>query len=440
MAKRHSARAGNLQAIFVRLEELVLANSGEDEFEEIFKLIVAKLWDEWSGKAQRFQAGASLEETKSNVSSLLAEASHAWPGIVELDAQFRLTSSHLQICVEALAPHTLGGIGFDVIDGFFEFLVSRGAKGNKGQYFTPRYVIEFCVRMMQPQPHETMIDPACGSGGFLFHTLDYVKRQQAFSSASLLDYCSHSLWGFDVDARAVRVAKALMILAGDGKSNIVHLNSLLKSQAESLLSEEQIPSLTIEDVCRSRRRGHKGFDLVLTNPPFAGEVREESVLSTYALGQSKSRVERDVLFTERCLDLLKPGGRMAIVLPHNKLSATSMGELRRWLISKAQILAVVGLGRHTFLPHTHQKTGVLFLRKLNKGEKPSFQHNIFFAISDEDGKNSKGELIYKENDVGEAAVWERVRHDLGEIEEAFHDFCAQEAISLGGSINGRLDN
>ncbi|BCM89419.1 putative type I restriction enzymeP M protein [Abditibacteriota bacterium] len=449
MAKRHSARAGTLQAIFIRLEELVLANSGEDEFEEIFKLIVAKLWDEMNEATARFNALGSPEEIAARISLLLSGAASTWPGILEAGTESRLTPSHLKICVEALAPYSLHGAGFEVMDAFFEFLVSRGSKGNKGQYFTPRYVIEFCVRMMQPSMNELVVDPACGSGGFLVHTLDYVRRENMPSNKKLQNYCNDFLWGFDVDARAIRVAKALMILAGDGRSNIVHLNSLLKPVAQTALFDtsqtdgKNSRSITIEDVCRTRRRAHKGFDVVLTNPPFAGEVREESVLSSYDLGRSKVRVERDVLFIERCLDLLRPGGRMAIVLPHNKLSATSTGDLRRWLLTKAQILAVVGLGRHTFLPHTHQKAGVLFLRRLAKGEKPVSDYKIFFGVSDKDGKNSRGELSFKDDeqiaDENHLSIWDRVDHDLTEIESAFHKFCNQEKVILGDS-NGRMDN
>ena len=140
---------------------------------------------------------------------------------------------------------------------------------------------------------------------------------------------------------------------------------------------------------RTRMRRHKGFDLILTNPPFAGEVREPQVLEGYATSRGRPRIERDVLFVERCTELLRPGGRLAIVLPHNKFAGSSFAYLREWLIRRARILAVVGLGRNTFLPHTHQKASVLFVQRRRQGEENAPDEKTFFAISERDGKNSK---------------------------------------------------
>jgi type I restriction enzyme M protein len=286
------------------------------------------------------------------------------------------------------------------MDSFFEFMVAKAAKGSKGQYFTPRHVIELCVRMLKPKLDETVLDPACGSAGFLVHTLNYVRPKDTKA------YCKSKLWGFDMDARATRVAKALMLLAGDESANIIRLNSLLQPSMTGLFSEEE-SVLTIEDVCRSRMRKHKGFDVILTNPPFAGEVRERQLLEGYTVAAKKSRIERDVLFVERCVQLLRPGGRLGIVLPHNKFAAESFAYLRDFLFRKARILGVVGLGRNTFLPHTHQKASVLLLRKNNEGEKPDPDYNIFFSISERDGE-----------------------HDLDEIEQAFAEFCGVEQVGV----------
>jgi len=306
------------------------------------------------------------------------------------------------------------------MDGFFEFMVAKTAKGSKGQYFTPRHVIELCVRMLKPKPGETILDPACGSGGFLVHTLNYVRPTDPAK------YCESKLWGFDMDARAIRVAKALMLLAGDCSTNIIRLNSLLQPSMGNLFSEEE-SALTIEDVCRSRMRKHKGFDVILTNPPFAGEVRERQLLDGYAVAATKPRIERDVLFVERCIQLLRPGGRLGIVLPHNKFASDGFQYLRSFLFQKARILGVVGLGRNTFLPHTHQKASVLFLRKNEDGEKPSRDYNIFFSISERDGKNSKGQFVTKQES---GALWDRIDHDLNEIDQGFAEFCAAEKVEV----------
>lgn len=423
MAKRHGNQIGDLESLFLRLEELVLANSGEDEFEEVFKLLIAKLWDERSSGGE-FRVHCDERDTAKAITGLLRQAEKEWPGIVD-DAVPKLTPEHLSVCVDALQKHAISNVGLEVMDGFFEFMVSKAAKGAKGQYFTPRHVVELCVRMLKPKPDEMILDPACGSGGFLIHAMNFVRSELSLNE--LKEYCASKLWGFDLDARAIRVAKALMVLAGNGRANIIRLNSLLQPSMIGLFGDDE-SVLTIEDVCRSRLRRHKGFDLILTNPPFAGEVREKQLLEGYAVAARKPRVERDVLFIERCVQLLRPGGRMAIVLPHNKFAADAFGYLREWLLRRARILAVVGLGRNTFLPHTHQKASVLFLQKNAEGNRLEDDYNIFFSISERDGKNSKGQFVIAD-DAGQT-VWDRVDHDLSEIEVEFSGFCEKEGLKV----------
>lgn len=427
MAKRHASNPRDLQSLFVRLEELVLANSGEDDFEETFKILVAKMWDERSGKARRFQIQSSDAATARAISELLVEAGKAWPGVLGHEHESNLTPEHLSVCVEALASHDLAGAGLEALDNLFEFLVAKQAKGSKGQYFTPRHVIDFCVRALRPRSDESVLDLASGSGGFLFHALDFVRRTEGLSPKEVQAYCESKLWGFDIDGRAVRVAKALMVMAGDGQSNIIRLNSLLKPGMGGLFAIgagaicDDGPSMTIEDVCRARLRHHKGFDIILTNPPFAGEVRERAFLDGYTASSGKSRIERDVLFLERCVELLKPGGRMAIVLPHNKLAASAWADVRNWVIDRARVLAVVGLGRHTFLPHTHQKAGVLFLQKRREEQSRKADEEVFFAVSEKDGKDSKGQWDVRPDAASTGALWDRVNHDLGAVLKSFKE-------------------
>ena len=421
MAKRHMNQVGDLESMFLRLEELVLANSGEDEFEEVFKLLIAKLWDERTN-ARQFRVHETEAGTAKAISSLLRQAAKAWSGIIE-EPSPRLTPEHLAVCVEALAKHTISDASLEVMDGFFEFMVAKGSKGSKGQYFTPRHVVELCVRMLKPKASETMLDPACGSGGFLVHALNFVRS--GLSPDQTAEFCRTNLWGFDIDERAVRVAKALMILAGDGSANIIRLNSLLQPSMAGLFADDE-SVLTIEDVCRARMRKHKGFDIILTNPPFAGEVRERQVLDAYALSANKLRIERDALFVERCVQLLRPGGRMAIVLPHNKFASESFAFLREWIIRKARVLAVVGLGRNTFLPHTHQKASVLFLQKNDDITNLDKDYKVFFAISERDGKNSKGQFVLRNG--GNGVIWDRVDHDFSDVASSFDRFCQKEHL------------
>lgn len=403
------------------MEELVLASSGEDEFDEVFKLVIARLRDELSESPGRFAAHGTATETFSRVCALLADADRCW-NMLEGDVTPRLSPDHLQVCVSALEGHRIAGTGLEVMDSFFEFLVGRAAKGAKGQYFTPRHVIDLCVEMLQPAIHETVLDPCCGSGGFLIHALERVRRESPLASPdALTDYCSAKLWGFDIDSRAVRVAKALTIVATGGSGNFRRLNSLVNDAS----SGEGAQARTIEEAYGT----NNGFDVILTNPPFAGEVRERALLDSYDLSRDQDAVERDSLFVERCVGLLRPGGRMAIVLPDNKFAGESHAPLRRWLMNQARILAVVGLGRNTFLPHTHQKAGILFLQKHASSGCPPKGYNIFFAVSERDGKNTKGQPVARADAPPGASAWERIDHDFEEIVSRFRDFCAAERIS-----------
>ena len=397
MPRRHAAHPGDLKTLFLRLEELVLAGSGEDEFEEVFKLLIAKLWDERSG-ARLFRARREPEAAARAVDELLRRAAAGWPGVLEEPAM-RLSPGHVAVCVGVMAGQKVGDASFEAMDAFFEFLVGRAAKGVKGQFFTPRHVVELCVRMVKPGPAEVVLDPACGSGGFLVHA--FLRAQRGAEPASREARCGAQVRGVDVDARAVRVARALLVLAGGSGAGVRQGNSLLEP-------------------------GEGEADVILTNPPFAGDVREEALLSRFELARGRGRAERDVLFVERCMRWLKPGGRIAMVLPHNKLAARPHAGLRRWLLERARVVGVVGLGRHTFLPHTHQKACVLLVQKLAEGDPPG-DPPTFLAISEQDGKDGRGDWVLRGD--RSRPLWDRVEHDLGEIAAAFDAFCSREGLS-----------
>jgi len=431
MAKRFFIHKGEWDSIIGRLQELVMANSGEDEFKEIFKLLIAKLYSEKIGSSSyKFRSYRSSKETAKAINALISLAADRWKGIIEEPHLLRLTDEHINVCVEALEKYSILDTSLEVMDSVFEHLVSRAAKGAKGQYFTPRHVIECCVRIIDPSPDEIIIDPACGSGGFLIHALNYIRTN--YPSADVEAYCENRLWGFDFEHRAIQVAKALMLIAGDGQANIFRVNSLLLNNIQqiSMLEEDKtgIPNLTIEDVVRMRYRKQDGFDVVLTNPPFAGEIKEGSILEGYELYRKGRRLERDVLFLERCIKLLKPGGRIGIVLPYNKLGSQAWAYLREWLYKNLRIVAVLGLGRNTFLPHTHQKASILFGIKRERAIRNIPPEDIIFMISEKEGKDSSGRIINRVKSREEDNIWVKADHDFEEIVEKFHEFVNSKNI------------
>lgn len=431
MAKRHQLRAGDWESIVGRLQELVLANSGEDEFQEIFKILIAKLYAEKAGgHAPMFRVYESPAATARAVNELIAHAASRWPGIVDGASRSRLMDEHLAICVEAIAGHSISDTNFEVLDGFFEFLVGRVAKGAKGQYFTPRQIVECCVRIIDPGPSEIVLDPACGSGGFLVHVLNHNTSRLEVASK---DYCANHLWGCDFDKRAIQVAKALMLVAGDDNTNLHQVNSLLNANTGDLISmaEDGAPKLTIEDLLRSKARKFRGFDVVLTNPPFAGEIRERTLLDGYQVAKPQRRMERDVLFLERCVQLLRPGGRLGIVLPHNKFGSSSWSYLREWLIRHVRVVVVLGLDRTAFLPHTHQKTSVLFGVKRQKPIRRAEGEPVLFVLSESSGKDSTGRIRERSHVARDQPAWVRADHDFESVLDQVRAFTDTHGIDWG---------
>ncbi|HOW12968.1 MAG TPA: N-6 DNA methylase [Candidatus Pacearchaeota archaeon] len=438
------------------LEELVLANAGVDVFNEIFKLIYAKLYDETEAKTRTdhevyFRRSKDPKITYDTINRLFKESAERWPGIFQRQENIELLPDHLDTCLSKLEDIKLLDSNLEIIDAAFEYLLPEVAKGKKGQYFTPRHVIDMAVKMLNPREDEYIVDPAAGSGGFLIHTMQWVWNHDLKNTPhqKKIEYAQRYLFGIDFDDKPVKISRALMLIAGDGRSHIFKLNSLNPkewqgSDAEKEKARAELRPLLLKtgDYTKDRENEENfkyfTFDILLTNPPFAGEIRETSLLRNYELAMRKGKVpqkaERDLLFIERALQLIKPGGRMAIVLPQGKLNNTNTEYVRQWLMDKARILAVVGLNVNTFKPHTGTKTSVLFLQKWGENEKPPKDYPIFMAVSKKSGKDNSGDYVYKKDEKGDFILDEKGRrildHDLDEIAEEFIKFAKDQKFSF----------
>lgn len=443
--------------ILKHIEELALAGSGADVFEEIFKIIYAKLYDEKLAREQRdnqeviFRKYRDSEKTYEVVNQLFKDAVKEWPDTFEASDRIRLSADRLNICVpflESVRLFELGKGELEIIDSAFEYLITEVSKGKKGQYFTPRHVIKMCVQMLNPKQNEYVVDPACGSGGFLLHTMYHVWSQLKTDIAKK-GYASKYIFGLDFDDNMRRISQALMLIAGDGKHHIFKRNSLDARDWQGVESEDARvalrPLLTsfenqVEIKDNQLTYRYLNFDVLLTNPPFAGENPDLGLLRQYELakkeGKLRNNVERHILFIERSLDAVRPGGRLAIVLPQGVLNNTNMEYIRDWLIGKARILAVVGLDVNTFKPHTGTKTSALFLQKWTESEKPLKDYPIFMAVSKKSGKDSSGEYVYKKdasgNYVHDTEGRKVLDHDLDLIAEEFIKFAKKERFNFGG--------
>jgi len=396
----HLRKTFNFKKIVQDLEELVLADSGVDEFNEIFKLIFAKIWDEKEAQEKRknkeieFRKSIDTELTYDRINGLFHKASEEWPGVFRDGEDIDLRKDHLQVCIGPIEGVRLLGSNLRIMDDAFEYLLAKEAKKKKGQFFTPRHVVEMCVRMLNPKLTEHVIDPACGSGGFLLHAMDWCYPVSDNEQRELRKhkYAAKYLWGIDFELRAAKTSRALMLIAGDGHTNIFgpDVNSLdprtwyttqtgqilMQKLVESKLLSTKVSKADEANIIKDDDLAWKyfdelSFDIAMTNPPFAGELKDKKMLAHYDLAKpalkcakdKQAKVERDVIFLERIIKLVKPGGRAAIVLPQGQFNNSSLAFIREWILRKARILAVVGLHQNTFKPHTGTKTSVLFVQK-----------------------------------------------------------------------------
>lgn len=445
----------NLKNIIETMEELVLANAGVDVFNEVFKLIYAKLLDEIEAERREdkeiyFRKYKDPQRTFSAINSLYKRAIQKWPGTFYEQEVIRLSPEHLSIVVGEMEKARLFGADLSIIDEAFEYLIPEVAKGKKGQYFTPRHVIAMAVKMLNPGSTEFVIDPAAGSGGFLIACMNWVKDQYLKNNLKMQDYAKEYLFGIDFADETSKVSRALMLIAGDGRSHLFKLNSLdprewqgeqdEKLRARAELRQKLFKFATYEENEQNEKTFKNfNFDVLLTNPPFAGELKDPGLLRQYEFGKKNgklvNKIERHILFIERALEFIKPGGRIAIVLPQGVFNNTNMENIRKWLIDKARILAVVGLHGNTFKPHTGTKTSVLFLQKWggDAGE-PLADYPIFMAVSKRGGKDNSGEYVYKKDTKGNFVHDMKGRkvldHDLDQISDAFIQFAKKQGFSF----------
>ena len=361
MPRRHRPGA-SATSVLAHIEEVVVATSGEDAFELVFAVAAARV----------------IGKTKAT-SAVIARVRRAHP---ELSITLpRDDSEALVARVDALLARELarGDGPLQALDAVFESLVPRVAKGDKGQFFTPRHVVEFVVRALAPKARDVVVDPACGSGAFLAH---------ARAMAAVKTF------GSDVDPRAIRVARLVALSQGRDPATVVRADGLRGAK---------LPKANV----------------VATNPPFAGRAQADG----FEIARLVRTPERDLLFLERAIDLLRPGGRLGIVLPYNKAAGAAFAGVRRWLVERARVYAVVGLPRETFLPHTSQRTFVLFAKRRAPFEKADARERAMFAISERAGKDAAGQPVARA-DGGPG-----LDHDLDEVLGVLVPFLASEGFA-----------
>jgi len=452
------SKEDNLLKRFEEIHDYIYANDGlspQQTLEEFVKILFIKIFDEneslkhfsiSTNEWNEIKIGKIVTSFSERIAGLFEKTQKKYQDIFEIDDRIKLSQNALGFTINKLQGISLLDSSQDAKGLAFQKFLSHHEKDGRGQFFTPEPVIDFCVAFMQPKPDETILDPACGSGGFLMSALNFL--QTSHTNLDTSKTVSKDIFGIDINRSIARIAKMKLLLEANGKTNILCANSL-----------EDLDSIKLSI-------GQKdGFDLILTNPPFGAKITQPSILSKFDLGHKWSSHENEfyktktvytnqnaeILFIERCLQFLKEGGRMGIVLPNGNFENPSLEYLRHYIKLKAKVLAVVNLPQETFIPFgTGVKTSLLFLEKDSKNELK--QYPIFFGRVTKLGYqgNKNGTPVYRKDKFGQIIKDNYgqpiLDEDFTAISEAYKSFqngCkidTEHSFSiLYDELNGRFD-
>jgi type I restriction enzyme M protein len=410
--RRDLTVAANLKAIFRDIRNHLAGNTvgiAKDEAlaVEIISVLFCKIYDEINSAPDdlpefRVAHTEDSERVKERIEGLFSAVKAQYPDVFRTNEEISLDPESLRYVVGELQNYCLVEATRDAIGDAFEVFIGPATRGEEGQFFTPRNVVRMMVDVLDPRPGDKIVDPACGSGGFLIVALERVwKRLEAEAveknwSEKILeqrrrDVASRCFRGLDKDGFLTKVTKAYMAIIGDGRGGVFCEDALSEPKEWHPDAKAAIPLGT--------------FDVVVTNPPFGSKikVKGEKKLGQYELakrwvkpkepagdwkapGGYKTEQSPQVLFIERCANFLKPNGRMAIVLPESIFGMPVYGYVVQYLFDKFSLRGFVSLPEEVFQPYTHAKTCVLFVQK----RKPASDENIEMAIADWCGHDSRG--------------------------------------------------
>ena len=411
--------AKNLKVVFHRLLNILYANTNISRKEklgaEMIRLIFCKIVDEKYDKAAlpKFRVGVdeNARDVAKRIKELFEEVKKEFERdeVFEKNEEIKLDPKSIRYVVGQLEQFSLLKTEKDVVGDAFEVFAESKLVGEKGEFFTPREIVKMAVKIADPQPGQTVVDPACGSGGFLIYCLERVwehmkddKKYRGMTETEFLKAKSkiaeESFFGIDKESDLVKIAKAYMAIIGDGKSGIVSDNTLHSSEDYN----QRAKDLFVDEDNKLKQ-----FDVVMTNPPFGSKIKVlKDDAKNFSLGHvwkkdgdgfietaKEKETEPQVLFVERCLQMLKVGGRLAIVLPETYFHAPKVRYVLDYLLRGNNVLAVIDLPHNTFRPYCNAKT---LLMVLEKGVPQS--DKITMAVCEEIGHDHNGQLIYRFNE------------------------------------------
>jgi type I restriction enzyme M protein len=377
-----------------------------DRFEEISKLLFCKLYDEEFNNNKAFSSFHKKQPDDlvyNQISKLFSDAIKLHPNVF-VNGRSSLSGDKKAICQVSfiLKNYNLRTINNDIKGKIYEELIKNTLDKNENQqFFTPRNIVQFIIELVSPEPHHKICDPACGSGGFLISALEYIKKNN--NSTNLIEFSRNNLTGVEIDSRMVWIAQMNIILHGGHYESIQYLKAggTLSHQHQAI---EKLPN--------------DSFDIVITNPPFGSDYDIVADLNKFQLGIGKKSRRRGVLFVEKCLNILKPGGKLAIVLEESILNNNSNEDVRKYLMDNSEIEAIISLPDTAFMPYATVKTSIIITKK--KKEEINANDSILMCNIENIGFGPNGDSIYSDerNEKGEL----KLLSDFPEALEIFRQF------------------
>lgn len=424
-------------------------------FFELLKVIFCKIYDE-RNVPNPLEFYATAKEKASNdgrltvakrIGKIFESVKKRYSTIFEPNDTIKLQPRSLAYVVGELQRYSFLDTNIDVKGKAYEELVGANLRGDRGEFFTPRNVQRMAIRMLDLKVDEKILDPSCGTGGFLVIAMnEVIKKLEAATGTSthssdglkaalrdrISEVASNCFFGIDINPDLVKATKMNMVMNNDGAGNILRQDSLLHPHQWTnafRVSLAKALNVSADELRNAKDLAH--FDAIASNPPFGSKlpIKDQETLSQYKLGHVWQKTETgwtqteqlqtsappEILFIERCWQFLKPGGRMAIVLPDAILGAPGLLYVRHWMLTHCRIIASVDLHPDTFQPRNGTQTSVLFLQKKTESEmnREAIQgqildYEIFMAQVNAIGHDKRGNTLYKRNRDGEEILYPAV--------------------------------
>lgn len=462
LARMRRADPVMLRTAFRRCHNYIHGNEGmpkDAAFWQFLYLIFCKMHDErrlgeernfWAGPYEPF-APEGQKAIRQRIEPLFAAVKHAYPALFKGNEEITLSDRALAFIVSELSRYDFARTDVDAKGAAYQEIVGANLRGDRGQYFTPRGAIRLVVNILAPREHERVLDPACGTGGFLVEALNHLlarfRKEKGLKAGDenteeflslrdrLAQFATDRLFGADFDPFLVRAAQMNVMMAGNALGQLYHMNSL------------EFPAGHLPGVKPANEAIRLGtVDVVMTNPPFGSDipVTERTILQQYELARRwerqgdgfvmtpamKPAVAPEVLFIERCVQWLKPGGRMGIVLPDGILGNPGDEYIRYWILRHCWVLASIDLPVESFIVEANVNilTSLLFLKKKSQqdiqaadlGQKQDYP--VFMAVAEKVGFDRRGNTLYQRQPDGEEIL----------VENTY-----EEKVRIGGKLEVR---